>query len=177
LLPSCNFVFLKKNPFLLKSLLFIIVIFSILVCSSCKEVGCTDADAENYEPAAKKDCNCCIYNGRIKLWYGDAFYNNYLGGSKASSTNVLWCYLNGVYVNKTMKGLGNSDYRSPYIVSGNGAFSYISYGNQDVLALELDLKQSKQVRCELKVLLNNSTLVWKDTVTFKAKTVIPVELK
>ena len=33
--------------------------------------GCTDSTAENYNPEANVDCNCCIRDGSILFWTGD----------------------------------------------------------------------------------------------------------
>ncbi len=55
---------MKKNHFIILSL------FLSLMMSSCVREGCTDRDADNYMPDAKRSDFSCMYTGYHVIWYG-----------------------------------------------------------------------------------------------------------
>ena len=55
---------MKKNLFIILSM------FMALTILSCAREGCTDHDADNYDPAAKKNDYSCQYTGYHIIWYG-----------------------------------------------------------------------------------------------------------
>lgn len=58
----------------MKKIRFYLLAFLILpfVFSSCSTEGCIDPDAVNYNPDANKDCDCCLYEGRVVFWLNQA---------------------------------------------------------------------------------------------------------
>lgn len=60
---------MKTNYLLMsKSLIAILVVGSMISLSSCKEEGCTDATALNYDEDAEKDCDdCCEYESNSSV--------------------------------------------------------------------------------------------------------------
>ena len=48
--------------------IFNLVLFGLLLTFfSCKEPGCTDANAINYDSEANEDDNSCLYNGSLNI--------------------------------------------------------------------------------------------------------------
>jgi len=50
----------------------------LLVGVSCGKKGCIDANADNYNSAAKRDDGSCLYTGNILFWYDQATYLDYI---------------------------------------------------------------------------------------------------
>jgi hypothetical protein len=50
----------------------------MLVGVSCGKKGCIDANADNYNAAAKRDDGSCLYTGNILFWYDQDTYLNYI---------------------------------------------------------------------------------------------------
>ncbi|MFM2284803.1 MAG: hypothetical protein RLZZ543_300 [Bacteroidota bacterium] len=76
---------------------------AVLSFNSCKKEGCTDADADNYDSAAKTDDGSCLYTGEVVFWYNGVSSDNmdldgitsltyYLNGEivGSSSATVFW---------------------------------------------------------------------------------------
>lgn len=50
-------------------------IFSLVIIASCKKEGCTDYNADNYNPSANDNDGSCIYSGTVTFWI-NTNYNN-----------------------------------------------------------------------------------------------------
>lgn len=73
---------------------FIILTFILsFFISSCGTAGCTDNQAENYDPSAKKHC-CCEYKGTVVFWYGKTTSQNLMN----YGSTVLTYYVDGKIV-------------------------------------------------------------------------------
>ncbi|MFM1930806.1 MAG: hypothetical protein RL226_109 [Bacteroidota bacterium] len=49
-----------------KILLFVVAVASLM---SCRQEGCSDPDAVNYDARAKDDDGSCMYQGSVVFWY------------------------------------------------------------------------------------------------------------
>ena|SRR5688572_33507151 len=97
--------------------------------TSCKREGCTDNDAENFDPKAKKNDNTCRFEGSAVLWYGQEtsghlvltgasslryFVDNELQGSTAADvyfTGAPACNQNGsITITRDLGGVKGKTY-------------------------------------------------------------------
>jgi hypothetical protein len=62
------------------------ITFLLLMISSCKKEGCTDADATNYNIDAKKDDGSCTYEGSVVFWYDETVATNLVTDGAVSLT-------------------------------------------------------------------------------------------
>ncbi len=101
---------------------------AVLTFNSCKKEGCTNADADNFDSAAKKDDGSCTYTGEVVLWYNSTTSDDldfdgittltyYVDGVVvgSSSASVFWtgapdCGTNGSIT--VTKDLGTSNSKS-----------------------------------------------------------------
>lgn len=97
-------------------------IVSTLFISSCKQEGCTDATATNYESAAEENNGSCIYEAKVQFWYDDMVSQGFTG----AGVETLIFYFEGSLV-------GSAPVDTPYAEapdcdSGNPAQFMIELG-------------------------------------------------
>ena len=57
------------------------ILFVSLFFSSCKQEGCTDPLAINYDADAEKDNNTCVFEGRVVIWFTSVTATNLVNAS------------------------------------------------------------------------------------------------
>jgi len=57
------------------------VLFVPLFFSSCKQEGCTDPFAINYDAEAGKDNGTCVFEGRVVIWFTSVTATNLVNAS------------------------------------------------------------------------------------------------
>lgn len=117
-------------------------LFSVLFLANCsKEKGCTDKDADNFNPAAEENDGSCKFSGTVIFWYGQDvaeiftalgvssilyYVDGNLIGSQAA--NVYWtaaptCESSGVVkITKDLAGVKSKSFN--YEVIDNTGFSW-----------------------------------------------------
>ncbi|WP_306643985.1 hypothetical protein [Sanyastnella coralliicola] len=48
-----------------------IVLVVVLALASCKQEGCRDMDAVNFDPAVDEDDGSCLFEGKVVFWYDE----------------------------------------------------------------------------------------------------------
>ncbi|MBX3162842.1 MAG: hypothetical protein KF900_00015 [Bacteroidetes bacterium] len=145
----------------------------LFVTASCSRRGCTDANAENFEPNAKTDCGCCFYQAKGKVW---AAFDKTESLRKNGVTGLK------LYAGENLAGgIDFKSYVPTYFLLSSSATSnpdYNSFTYQktegDVLIVELDTSKEKEMQVRIDD-QNNNTL-WTGNVVFKAATVTFIEL-
>ena len=59
---------MKNMSKIKRSIYYLAIIMTAVVLSSCREKGCTDPKAVNYDTHAKKDDHTCQYKGTVTFW-------------------------------------------------------------------------------------------------------------
>lgn len=148
---------MKKNVL---KFLGILVISSVMILSGCsKKEGCTDPDAKNYDPDAKKSTNSCQYEGSIVFWYKQTVSEELL----LDDITSLAYYVDG-------KLIGSS--------SSSVFFNSVPDCNtSNVVKYTADLgnSKSKSVIYQVKDPIDGE-LIWEGTTTLKANTCVQMEL-
>lgn len=157
------------NTFLHKLALYSFAALFLLATSSCKQRGCMDTDAENYESKAGIDCGCCYFAGKGLGWYRKAFYDK----MKSAGVTALKYYVNDQLVNET-------NYISVYSMSpptfavDNSSYMYYTEGEWNVVVVNLEGAKLKIL--PVRVTDQNGSAVWSGNVAFQANTIIAFEL-
>ncbi len=138
----------------------------LLGLSSCSKRGCTDVDAENFEPKAKVDCGCCYYWAKGQGYYDKDFYDNL----KASGAVYLKYYIDGVF--------NGQNAEIPYISSppAEPPFTRYERGETYNIIMVVDLGPLKRKKMEVKITDQKDNLIWKDSVVFVAARVAMIQL-
>ena len=77
------------NQTIMKKTMFIILTFALsLLFTSCAQQGCTDRDADNYSPTAKKEDYSCRYSGEHIIWYGAAVADFFVNTAKIRTLHI-----------------------------------------------------------------------------------------
>jgi hypothetical protein len=141
-----------------------------ILASSCSNRGCTDAAADNYEPKAKTDCECCQFSGKAVAWYKQPFYN-YMksigvssfkfkcNGEVVGTGTFLWYYNDNPPTFATNK----SDYS--YFRKDDGKTAVVTIGNVKNAAVQLSCVDQ------------NGTQFWNGTVNVTANTLTAFEMR
>lgn len=149
----------------------ILILIAFIFLSACAERGCTDPDGENYEPAAKKDCSCCFYSGKVYVWYSSDYYTEtFVSGLKADSVKL---FLDGKLV-KT--GLARYDQTSPVLLDATRSYGYYTQDNRFYLVLLKELGQSKSVNGFLRVTTEHNNLLWEGNINIQANKILQVKI-
>jgi hypothetical protein len=78
----------------LSTIFYGVAIFSTLILTSCKKEGCTDSNAKNFDDEAKKDCDCCTYEGDVVIWHDETVATALV----SSGVTALTYYVDGIIV-------------------------------------------------------------------------------
>jgi hypothetical protein len=154
----------------LYSVLNIIARFSILLFlgvtfSRCSTRGCMDIDAQNYEPRAKKDCNCCFYAGKVLGLYEEGFGDRV----KSGGASEFQFYCNNELV-------GSSNYISySYGLPNNIEYNGFRVGSLDPVAI-ISTGAEKQKKVLLLCTDQNKNWLWQDSVLVVANKVTPFQM-
>jgi hypothetical protein len=69
--------------------LFVLSFVVILGFSSCKKMGCRDAQAINFEDGIKKDDGSCVYTGTLTVWFSQFQSSNYLAAGQTDLVFIV----------------------------------------------------------------------------------------
>lgn len=137
-----------------------LLLTSLVIGTSCsKKEGCTDPDAKNYDPDAKKSNNSCKYEGSIVFWYKQNVSQSLLSDGVTSLA---------FYVNGSLIGSYSS---SVYFTSAPDC----NTANAVKYTMDLGDTKSKSITYQVKDPIDNE-LLWEGTTTLKANTCVQMEL-
>lgn len=147
------------------------VLFVLLWGTSCKQRGCTDTSAENFEPKAKVDCGCCFYSSKGIVWASSNVQN------KMRNAGVIGIrlYADGELVGGT-EFTSYSQHNLSSIPPSD--FDYESPNNEKNKGDVLDIKfgSLKEKRMLVNITDQNNRTLWLDSVFFKAATITAIEI-
>lgn len=72
----------------------LMLLFFLVILSSCRREGCIDPDSITFDDRAKKDDGSCVYEGSVVFWYNQFAANQLL----ADGAVALNYYVNGQFV-------------------------------------------------------------------------------
>jgi hypothetical protein len=125
-------------------------VFYLMVLSSCKKEGCTDAIATNFNEEASKDDGSCTYDATVNFWYNQATSQNLQNDEIISLT---------VYVDNQVIG----SYASNVFFNGSP-----SCGQSSLVSKSLDLGKAKTKTANYRVIDDIGDEIWSGTATFDA---------
>ena len=126
--------------------------------TGCKEQGCTDPTATNYNADADEDDCSCLYEGRLVFWFNDGVSNNLI----AAGVTTLTCYVNGEVV-------GTIDPADSFVNSP-------SCGQDGALTVTQDLGGEKAKTIPYEIKNQDGTVYWTGDINFKANTCLTLQL-
>ena len=150
----------KLNKMKNLKLILIITIVGAMTffASSCKEQGCTDPTATNYNADADEDDCSCEYSGRLVFWFNDDVSNNLI----AAGVTTLTCYVDDVEV-------GTMDPADSYINSP-------ACGQNGALTVTQDLGLDKEKTLVYEIKNQDGVVYWTGNINFKSNTCVTLQL-
>jgi hypothetical protein len=124
-----------------------------------KKEGCMDAKATNYDEDAKKDCNCCTYEGEVVFWVNQTSASYISTPGLATTLNY---YVDGQFVGSTSA--------SQYWTSAPNC------GQNGSMTITKNLGESKSKAYSYSVIDEDGYTWWQGTINFDANTCLKTEL-
>ena len=107
-----------KPPFTTALLAITIMTLLALLCGSCKQKGCTDKNALNYNSAVNEDDGSCVYCHTESIFEGNQSYNSkdYNTSSQYYNMNVVKFTYTNYYISFNIKQCGSDFCKTSVII-------------------------------------------------------------